>query len=673
MARIASKAAAAIALLAISMHYAGLTPSILGVLQTLFPRLSSSPGPTINAPKLLADLNSDILSTTTTDSSSWGPRSKSNKRRMDFLPAALVALSRLVAGDRQLQDWMLGATEGGGGGGGGGGISGGGGRRDRKQMPRGKLLSRLGEVLKSGVPLWQAAASVLLHSLSMVERGSDSPSQQEQHHHQQQHAPHLYRNLPQHHPLVLEWVSERVDVLAHVGKTLVEAGAHFNSSDAVQSGAQLLQVVTGLPAGRKMVLELEVPVLLAQPPTYLPTCPHGASLCPPARGLVAPLVREVRQGQAASLGSSLELLMELITLSEQEGGGSGGGGGGGSGTGDSGGDGDGNGNNAVAREVVGAGALSLCVQLLFQGDSDARAHSACCNLVRYTASHRKLPPAPGSGGGSGGVWATNDGGDEDDHDGGDVDAAADDDDDDDKGDAGHQGPYAAGRGAGGRRGGGGVLLCERSEAGRGSLARELLRVMRETDFADLHNSVLEACRDVAPSRTAALALVEAGIIRHLAIVLAHNTTKSREEGSHDASTIAWILQSQRSAGALVGLLALQPELRERLVVEGALGALVVALRVHSGRPGLMAQVRVTAAAALVPLLGEESRYHRLAVAAGVLEPLLEMYARGGGAGGSRGGGGGAASHEAQVARRVMTLLAREELVAEMFKNLGIDL
>ncbi|GIL74272.1 hypothetical protein Vretimale_2020 [Volvox reticuliferus] len=345
-------------------------------------------------------------------------------------------------------------------------------------------------------------------------------------------------------------------------------------------------------------------------------------------GLVGPLVREIRLGQFASLGPSLQLLMELVRRDSSEG-------------------------QEVAREAVGAGALSLCAQLLFKGSSDAHAHGACCNLVLYIAAHRRaskrqmgsgtpavdkgrnigVDGSDGSGSGSGSK----------------DDAQADEDADADADGVNGEGSENAAE-----------MVCARSEEGRMALAGEMLKIMRQTDLADLHNSVLEACRDVAPSRPAAEALVEAGIVRHLAVVLSVNTTKTSAEDSDGVSATAWILQSQRSAAALVALLALQGNLRERLVSEGALAGLASALRVHSGRPGIMAQVRITAAAALVPLLGEDQRYLRLAVASGVLEPLLDMLSS-------------SLAQEATVAARVLRLLAREDIVAEALGKLGITL
>lgn len=80
-------------------------------------------------------------------------------------------------------------------------------------------------------------------------------------------------------------------------------------------------------------------------------------------------------------------------------------------------------------------------------------------------------------------------------------------------------------------------------------------------------------------------------------------------GTTDSAGTAWLLHSQRSAAALIALLALQPDLRERLVAEGALTGLGTVLRnagriaVKGSSNGLLVQLRVTAAAALVPLLG----------------------------------------------------------------------
>ncbi|GIL96137.1 hypothetical protein Vretimale_2020 [Volvox reticuliferus] len=277
---------------------------------------------------------------------------------MDLLTAALLAIAKVAGGDRPLQDWLLGAD----------GIGDpGGGRSAETRVPRGMLLSRLEEVLQSGVPAWQAAASVLLHSLSG--EGVDTPLS---------FLPatfQLRRN-----PVVLSWVAEHVQTLVPIGKSLMEAGAHFKSSDIVLAGSQLLQLVASQPRGRRVVLETNMSSLLMQvvvsnagdnssslmvggavrllhrlaaPGSF--DMDGGADLAEgkmaaaPAQlitnlttsGLVGPLVREIRLGQFASLGPSLQLLMELVRRDSSEG-------------------------QEVAREAVGAGALSLCAQLLFK-------------------------------------------------------------------------------------------------------------------------------------------------------------------------------------------------------------------------------------------------------------------------------------------------------------------
>lgn len=57
-------------------------------------------------------------------------------------------------------------------------------------------------------------------------------------------------------------------------------------------------------------------------------------------------------------------------------------------------------------------------------------------------------------------------------------------------------------------------------------------MLRDTTFPDLHNAVLEACRDVAPSRVAAEALVAAGAVPQVAHILMHNVSQSHEQGRY---------------------------------------------------------------------------------------------------------------------------------------------
>ncbi|GLC38699.1 hypothetical protein PLESTB_000591800 [Pleodorina starrii] len=744
MARIIVQAAVAVALLAAVLQYVGVTPSIPGV-RMLFPRLGGTASRrNINAPKLLADLNSDrmeaaeaatpgggdmydtrvaraasaalsvmylaslpglkeevkqtpgivqsllrrVLTLDLTEVQrsllqqqqqqgehqgeqppqrsapeiQQGQAQQQGLQASELLSSALLALAKLATGDPAFQAWLLGESD-------ASAIAAV--TASGKRMPSGALLTRLGEILRSGVPAWQAAASVLLSTLSGPGRDQ---------------------------PLVLSWAAERAEALVGVGMSLVEAGAHFNSSDAVLSGSQLLEVIAAQPAARRVLMNSGAPNLLMQVVlSYagansssaivggaarllheLAAATAGGRAAPgsgggavavaeelvknlTARGLVAPLVREVRLGHPSSLGPSLELLVDLVRAGAERGRAVAGSDNSGSSSSSSSGGGDGDEGGAAsidaAREAVGAGILSLCAQLLFKASPDEQAHAACCYVVRHTDAHRKAyrsgdgaavaghgPPRGDEGGGGGGEQQQLlDGLDQQDGEG-----------------------VAEGEDEGAARRPGKddapAAMCARSAEGRAALAKVLLQIMRETDFPDLRSAVLEACRDVAPSRPAAVTLVESGMALYLGLVLSHNTTKFKEEGYQDAAEAAWDQQSQRSAAALVALLALQGELRAQLVAEGALTGLVTAMRIYSGRQhGLGTQVRVTAAAALVPLLGEDVRYTRLAVAAGVLDPLVDMRLSG-------------KEQEVQVAGRVMRALARaDEDVAELFRGLGIGL
>ncbi|GFR43037.1 hypothetical protein Agub_g4041, partial [Astrephomene gubernaculifera] len=314
-------------------------------------------------------------------------------------------------------------------------------------------------------------------------------------------------------------------------------------------------------------------------------------------GVIAPLVREVRLGHPASLAPSLAVLRDCLAADASD---------------------PRVGGNArlAGHEAVGAGLLSLCAQLLFKAVSDPEARVICSSIVRHLVAANSA----GSGRARPGEVA-------------------------DSGSSNVGGGKGGAAAAAAVEGGGGLGLYGNTTEGRMELAADLLRVMRETQHPDLHNAVLEACRDVAPAALAAQALVRAGAVPHAVHILSHTPSRDHTQGGGggdgeggsngsdgsppggglDASGTAWVLQSQRSAAALLALLALQPPLRQRAVAEGALGGLAAALRSHSGQPGLMAQVRVTAAAALVPLLGEDGRYDEAAVAAGVLEPLVRMH------------------------------------------------
>ncbi|KAG2482245.1 hypothetical protein HYH03_018825, partial [Edaphochlamys debaryana] len=228
--------------------------------------------------------------------------------------------------------------------------------------------------------------------------------------------------------------------------------------------------------------------------------------------------------------------------------------------------------------------------------------------------------------------------------------------------AGAEGASKDEAGAGGAEGGAALGHYSDSAEGRLALATDILRTMRDTDYPELHDALLEACRDSAALRGAARALVAAGAVPQLVQVLSHKIEPPGEKASKsDVASHAWVVQSQRTAAAVVALLALDPTLRGEVVEGGAVEGLAAALTTHTGQTGLMAQVRITAAAALVPILSDDGKYDAQAVAAGVLEPLAHMYfARG-------------SSKEQRAALRVLRLLERDPKVAEMYGTAGIDL
>ncbi|KAG2434416.1 hypothetical protein HYH02_012246 [Chlamydomonas schloesseri] len=283
----------------------------------------------------------------------------------ELVSVGLLALAKLAAGDPALAGWLLGDS----GRGAGAGVA-------RARLAEGLVLSCVDRVMRSGVPSWQAAAAVLLHSLA-------GPGQLAQR-------------------AVQGWVAERTEGLIDVGMGLLETGAFMNSTDALSSGSQLLELVAREPAGRQqLVASGAQPVILQVLLTYAGTngtstavgdtvrllrqlmvVPAGSASgsdddgpgTPAAEllrnvtnaGLVAPLVREVRLGNRASLAPSLALLLDIMKAEPPAGTGSRSGGGRNS-------DSDSRSSTVPdsAHEAVGTGLLSLCAQLLFQAADEA--------------------------------------------------------------------------------------------------------------------------------------------------------------------------------------------------------------------------------------------------------------------------------------------------------------
>ncbi|KAG2483100.1 hypothetical protein HYH03_018037 [Edaphochlamys debaryana] len=255
----------------------------------------------------------------------------------ELVSTTLLALTKMAEEDEEMQDVLLGlrnATS----------------TKALTALPQGEVLARIDELLDSGEPVWQVAAAVLLQSLAGA------------------------RPYKRH---VTSWVKARAARFIRLGTNMVETGASLNSTDAVHGGAALLELVASRPIGRALMAVSPAPALIMQiivtlggtnlTSTSSPCVGAAAAVLHQfaaaasaanasatdvqlakvavqnmtAAGLVAPLVREVRLAKFESLQPSLALLQALVEADGPE--------------------------DGIAQEAVGAGLLSLSVQLLFKG------------------------------------------------------------------------------------------------------------------------------------------------------------------------------------------------------------------------------------------------------------------------------------------------------------------
>lgn len=463
-----------------------------------------------------------------------------------LLPACLMAVARLASGDPGTQAQLL---------------------QESSGQHGAPLLQSLSALIKQGSAAARAASFALVHTLHQGSPGA-----------------------------VWEWADSQADDLLDAAVGLVEAGAVNNVTDVVAAGSMMLEVLAAHADGRALLAANNVPQLITQVVvTYAGT--NSSSVISAASrlllrlmdteqpvlaasalreaGLLMGLMSEVRQGQAASLGPSLDLLAAALVQDAE-----------------------------VGQELVGAGLLSLCAQALAQKRQASSAEgsggspqAACWKVLRHMAG--------ASGGQQPQAGRQADAGD------------------------GVEGPL------------------DLTEA-----ASSLLQTMRGAELPELHNAALDAVRDAAAQRGFAEAVVAAGGVQQLVHILQENAT---DDGS---GARAWLVQGQRSSAMVLALLALQPHLRPHLVAAGAIRGLAAAMAMHARQEGLMQQVRITAAAALVPILGEDGRYNEAAVVSGVLEHLVVMYSS-------------TSDPEHQVSARVLKLLSRDPVVKVMLEQVRI--
>ncbi|GAX84610.1 hypothetical protein CEUSTIGMA_g12031.t1 [Chlamydomonas eustigma] len=134
----------------------------------------------------------------------------------------------------------------------------------------------------------------------------------------------------------------------------------------------------------------------------------------------------------------------------------------------------------------------------------------------------------------------------------------------------------------------------------------------------LHLSALQAMRDVAHSPLAAQAIVTEGALQAAVNLIGRNLTK---DGLYPPD---WAAQVHRESVLLVAMLALRTEVKDEIVQAGAIEALCTCMTNHLKYDKDMGSVRMTAAAALVPILGSDDGLIYRAVKAGALNALLPM-------------------------------------------------
>ena len=273
---------------------------------------------------------------------------------------------------------------------------------------------------------------------------------------------------------------------------------------------------------------------------------------------------------------------------------------------------------AGSEQLMSGGILSMCAQIYFNLSAEMMWRLSCmdmiCDLAQAPRHRVNLTDTPHKEGGNGGL----------------------------------------GEAAARRR----ILQIIDSNQAQLHVIRALLRMIEISNKAippGLHISPLQALVDVADQLQVARVIASSGVIEAAVDLI------SRDLAADGLYSKEWAIQTQRSAVTLIAVISTHRSLRPIVVETDAIEALCHLMKenVQDGA-GIRQQIRVTAAAALYPILGEGADKLLVRRAAGALDALVPMLR---------------STHEAEVkvARKVLEVMLNDEALSRMFRDAGVDL
>lgn len=152
----------------------------------------------------------------------------------------------------------------------------------------------------------------------------------------------------------------------------------------------------------------------------------------------------------------------------------------------------------------------------------------------------------------------------------------------------------------------------------------LITLARDMEHPAMQSSALDALRDVAHVRAAAVNMAERSVVASI-VQLLHAITQIPDTAeSADDEGAGWRLRSRRAICATLALLSIHQDLRAEVVAAQGVPVLVNTIQSTPGN-GLAVQVRVTAAAALIAI-GQDPQAREVITASGALPALKSMLA-----------------------------------------------